>query len=124
MSDNCVVSAGVILDEHCIVNIRGVNLINCDFINLSDAYCLPFKDCLFSSEELLCPFNPKDGVGKINSTLLNISMAPKRLDQPWQKMILALNQYCLSPLGRKELPSLRAFLAHITTTDHFTSPVY
>lgn len=73
-SDNCVVCAGLSSSEHCIIKLNGVNLINCDFINWSDAYCLPFKAYLFSSEELFCPINPKDGVGKINS-ILDISMA-------------------------------------------------
>lgn len=76
-SDNCVVCAGLSSSEHCIIKLRGVNLINCDFINF--AYCLPFKACLFSSEELFCLINPKDGVGKINSTL-NISMAQPQKD--------------------------------------------
>ena len=65
-----MVSAGLIRGKHCIIKLRGVNLINYEFINLSNVYCLPV-----SSEELLCPINSKDGVDKINPIVLNISLA-------------------------------------------------
>lgn len=59
--DNCVACAGLTHAEHCIIKLRDVNLINCDFIDWSDAYCFPPSSL---SKEFFCHNKPKDGIDK------------------------------------------------------------